>query len=44
MELFPRNDWTLSSHLITSHGRKWCSAKKPLCEECPMASDCPKLL
>jgi endonuclease III len=44
MELFPREDWTLSSHLITSHGRKWCSAKKPLCDECPVASDCPQLL
>jgi endonuclease-3 len=44
MELLPRNDWTQTSHLITSHGRKWCSAKKPLCDECPVASDCPQLL
>lgn len=44
MELFPHEDWTLSSHLITSHGRKWCSAKKPLCDQCPVASDCPKLI
>jgi endonuclease-3 len=44
MELFPRDDWTLSSHLITSHGRKWCSARKPLCDECPVAGDCPKIL
>ncbi len=44
MELLPHDDWTLSSHLITSHGRKWCSAKKPLCDECPVASDCPQLL
>jgi endonuclease-3 len=44
MELFPREDWTLSSHLITSHGRKWCSARKPMCDECPVADDCPKNL
>jgi endonuclease-3 len=44
MLLFPRDDWTLSSHLITSHGRTWCSAKKPLCDECPVADNCPQLL
>lgn len=44
MQMFPRDEWTLSSHLITSHGRTWCSAKKPLCDECPVADNCPRLL
>ncbi|MGD8415183.1 MAG: endonuclease III [Candidatus Latescibacterota bacterium] len=44
MELIPREDWTLFSHLITSHGRTWCSARKPMCDECPVADDCPKLI
>jgi endonuclease-3 len=44
MELIPRDDWTLFSHLITSHGRSWCSARKPLCDECPVADDCAKIL
>lgn len=44
MELIPRDDWTLFSHLITSLGRSWCSARKPLCDECPVAADCPKIL
>jgi len=44
MEIVPRDDWTLFSHLITSLGRSWCSARKPECETCPVADDCPKLL
>ena len=44
MELIPREDWTLFSHLITSLGRSWCSARKPLCDECPVADHCPKIL
>ena len=44
MELIPREDWTLSSHLITSLGRSWCNARKPRCDECPVADDCPQIL
>jgi endonuclease-3 len=44
MEIIPRDDWTLFSHLITSHGRKWCSARKPMCDQCPVADDCARIL
>jgi len=44
MELIPRDNWTLFSHLITSHGRKWCGARKPLCDQCPVADDCARIL
>ena len=44
MALVPRDDWTLFSHLITSLGRSWCSARKPMCDECPVADYCPKIL
>ena len=44
MEIVPRDDWTLFSHLITSLGRSWCKARKPECQACPVADDCPKLL
>jgi endonuclease-3 len=44
METFvPREDWTLYSHLLISHGRAVCTARKAMCEECPVAGFCPKI-
>lgn len=42
MDYVPEVDWTLFSHLLISHGRAVCTARKALCEECPIASFCPK--
>lgn len=42
MPLFPRRNWTLLAHLLIHHGRRICSARKPDCEQCPLATDCPK--
>lgn len=39
--LFPREDWTLLSHLLIDHGRKICNARKPLCANCFLADLCP---
>lgn len=41
MEIFPREDWTLLSHLLILHGRAVCPARKPRCGECPVAQLCP---
>jgi endonuclease-3 len=41
MEIFPRDRWTLLSHLLIFHGRAACPARKPLCGECVVAHLCP---
>ena len=40
-ELVPRHDWTLFSHLLISHGRDLCPARRPKCEICPLNDLCP---
>ena len=39
--LFPRDRWTMLSHLLISHGREVCDARKPLCERCVVNDLCP---
>jgi endonuclease-3 len=42
LRLVPRQDWGRISHLLIWHGRRICDARKPRCEECPLAVDlCP---
>jgi endonuclease-3 len=41
MELIPRKDWTLVSHLLIWHGRRVCIANRPKCGECTLNSLCP---
>ena len=41
MELIPRKDWTLVSHLLIWHGRRVCIARKPRCEVCVLRKLCP---
>ncbi|MBI1976822.1 MAG: endonuclease III, partial [Candidatus Omnitrophica bacterium] len=43
MKLFPEEEWTWLSHTIILHGRQVCSARKPLCQKCPIESLCPKI-
>lgn len=39
--LFPRDSWTLISHLLIWHGRRVCLARKPLCGQCVLNDVCP---
>ncbi|MBL8880092.1 MAG: endonuclease III [Phycisphaerales bacterium] len=41
MPLFPRESWTFLSHALIDHGRAICTARKPRCEACSLAPDCP---
>jgi endonuclease III len=41
MELFPEADWTLVAHLLISHGRRVCIARRPQCEVCRLSALCP---
>ena len=41
VELVPKKDWVIFSHLLIAHGRKICRARNPLCDECPVERLCP---
>lgn len=41
MALFPRENWALLSHLLISHGRQVCIARRPRCPDCVVADLCP---
>jgi endonuclease III len=41
VDVLPRAELTLTTHLLQSHGRRCCAAKKPLCPACPVKSLCP---
>jgi endonuclease-3 len=42
VKLVPRKDWGRFPHLLIWHGRRICDARKPRCEDCPLAESlCP---
>ncbi len=36
----PKKEWSLTHHLLIFHGRRCCIARRPKCEECPLADLC----
>lgn len=41
MALFPKETWIDLAHVLTHHGRRICSARKPRCADCPVKASCP---
>jgi endonuclease-3 len=39
--VLPQARWTHACHLIQAHGRRTCTARKPLCPACPVRALCP---
>lgn len=44
VELFSRDRWTLLPHLLIFHGRAVCAARRPRCDNCVLAKECPSSL
>jgi endonuclease-3 len=43
MHLLPRKEWIDYSHRVIHHGRQVCKARRPRCDECPLAAACPRV-
>lgn len=41
MKIVPQDEWDIFSLLLINHGRKICSARKPLCGKCVLNTVCP---
>jgi endonuclease III len=41
MRVVPKGRWTLFPHLLIHHGRAVCVARRPRCNDCPVADLCP---
>jgi len=43
MQVIPKAEWIDFSHRLIHHGRRICSSRKPLCDQCSMRHICPKI-
>jgi endonuclease-3 len=43
MPLFKRENWGNANHIMVLFGREVCSARKPMCEDCPLNDICPRI-
>ncbi|HKY30651.1 MAG TPA: endonuclease III [Pyrinomonadaceae bacterium] len=41
MQIVPKKDWVIFSHLLIYHGRRICKARNPLCQDCVVEKYCP---
>jgi len=41
MAVLPRDSWTYVAHALIHHGRTVCTARRPRCEVCALAPECP---
>lgn len=44
MKIIPKENWSSFCHQLVYHGRRYCMARKPNCDECPISHLCPHLL
>jgi endonuclease III len=42
MGQFAEKEWIALSHRMIQHGRRYCMARGPKCDECPLESLCPR--
>lgn len=43
MELLPQDTWIMFGHYMIWHGRRICTARKPLHDQCVVEALCPKI-
>lgn len=41
-KMFDSSEWIMLSHYLISHGRALCKARSPQCEDCFLATRCPR--
>lgn len=41
--IIPPEKWGDAHHWLIHHGRAVCKARNPLCDQCPVQGECPKL-
>lgn len=42
-EIVPQKNWSMFSLWLIAHGRAICTARKAMCDQCPLARLCPKI-